>query len=65
MNTLMFGILFGSVGVGYFIYGKKQERLIPLVAGTGLCVVPYFISNLYAMVIVCTIIAATPWLVRE
>lgn len=65
MTTVISSVLFGSIGVGYFIYGKKQQRLIPLIAGIGLCAFPYFIPNAYAMVIVGTILAAAPWLLRE
>ena len=65
MNTLIFAVLFGSIGVGYFIYGKKQQRLVPLIAGVGLCAFPYFIHNLYAIVIVGTVLTAAPWLLRE
>ena len=62
---MIVSILFGAIGVGYFIYGKKQQRVIPLIAGAGLCVFPYFISNPYAMVIVGAILIAAPWLLRE
>jgi hypothetical protein len=45
----MFGILDGSLGAGYFIYGKKQQRLVPMLAGAGLCVVPYLFENLWLL----------------
>lgn len=44
-TTIMFSFIFGSIGVGYFIYGKRQSEMVPLLAGIGLCVFPYFISN--------------------
>jgi hypothetical protein len=65
MTAMIFSVLFGAIGVGYFIYGKKQQELIPLIAGIGLCVFPYFITNSYAMVIVGAILTAAPWLLRE
>ncbi len=63
-NILIFSVIFGSIGLGYFIYGKKQGKLIPLVAGIGLCVFPYFISNVYAMVVIGIILVIVPWLIR-
>lgn len=35
MNTaqLMWGMAFGSVGLGYFVYGKKQRAVVPLLCG--------------------------------
>jgi hypothetical protein len=61
-TTLISSIVFGSVGAGYFIYGKKQQQPIPMITGIALCAYPYFISNLYASVIVGTILVAIPWL---
>jgi hypothetical protein len=65
MDTLIYSVIFGSIGFGYFIYGKKQQRMVPFIAGLGLCVFPYFISNLYAMVIVGIILTAAPWVLKE
>lgn len=35
MNTslLLWGLLFSSVGLGFFIYGKKQKAVAPCSAG--------------------------------
>ena len=44
-TTLMLSILFGSIGAGYFIYGKKQQQFVPLLTGLALCVYPYFLSS--------------------
>jgi len=63
-TMLISSIVFGSVGVGYFIYGKKQQQVIPMITGIALCVYPYFMSNLYASVIVGTILVVVPWLIR-
>ena len=35
-GTLFWGIVFGAFGVGYFIYGRKQKRFVPLFCGIGL-----------------------------
>ena len=65
MTTLIFSVVFGSIGVGYFVYGKKQKRTIPLLAGTGLCAFPYFMANPYAMAIVGLLLTAAPWLIKS
>ncbi len=61
---LLWGLLFGSIGFGFFLYGKKQKAVVPLITGIALCVVPYFIANVYALVIVGVILIAIPFLVR-
>lgn len=62
--VLLWGLLFGSIGFGFFIYGKKQKAVVPLITGIILCVVPYFIANVYALVIVGVILMAIPFIVR-
>ena len=34
-------VVFGSFGLGYFVYGKKQKKTVPLVSGIVLMVYPY------------------------
>ena len=60
----MWGMLFGSIGFGFFLYGKKQKAVVPLYVGIALCVVPYFIANMYALVIVGVVLVAIPYFVR-
>ena len=62
---LLWGVLFGSVGLGYFIYGKKQEMIVPLLCGLALMVYPYFMTNLILIVVVGFILVATPYFVRR
>lgn len=47
MNTvpLLLGVVFSSIGLGYFIYGKKQQQTMPLICGIALMIYPYFIEN--------------------
>jgi hypothetical protein len=63
-SQLIWGMLFGSIGLGYFLYGKKQRAVVPLITGITLFIFPYFISNVYALVIVGAVIVAAPYFVR-
>jgi hypothetical protein len=62
--VLLWGLLFGSIGFGFFLYGKKQKAVVPLISGIALCVVPYFIANVYALLIVGAILIVIPFFVR-
>lgn len=62
--TLVWGVLFGAVGLGYFTYGKKQRAVVPLLAGIALFVVPYVIPNAYLLVLAGAVIMAVPYFVR-
>jgi len=64
-NLLLVSFLFGMVGLGLFMYGKKSQHMIHLIAGIGLMTVPYFISNLILMIVVCCAMTAMPWVLRE
>ena len=60
--TLFVGILAGVVGLSYFIYGKRQERIGFLAAGVGLCVYPYLIEGLLLQILIGLGLAAVPFL---
>ena len=62
--VLLWGLLFGSIGFGFFLYGKKQKAVVPIIAGVALCVVPYFIANVYILVTVGVVLMAIPFFVR-
>ena len=62
--TLIWGLIFGSIGLSYFIYGKKQKRGVPFASGIGLMVFPYFVSNSYIIVIVGIVLLALPYYFR-
>ncbi len=63
-SLLIWGMVFGVIGLGFFTYGKKQKAVVPLFAGIALFIFPYFISNVYILVIVGVILAALPYFVR-
>lgn len=63
-SLLLWGVLFGSVGFGYFLYGKKQKALVPLLCGIALMAFPYFISNTVLLVVVGVALSAVPYFVR-
>jgi hypothetical protein len=63
--TLLWGIVFGSFGMGYFIYGKKQERVVALLCGVVLMALPYLIDNVFGLVASGVLLLALPWFVRR
>jgi hypothetical protein len=64
LGQLFWGIIFGSVGLGYFIYGKKQQVFMPMVCGLGLMVYPYFVSNTMLLVTIGTVLCAMPFFIK-
>ena len=63
-SMLLWGVIFGSIGFGFFIYGRKQQVVVPLVVGITLIVVPYVITNLYLLLLAGIILVALPYFIR-
>ena len=61
---LLWGLLFGSIGFGFFLYGKRQKSLVPLVCGLALMAVPYFITNTVVLIVVGVALMAAPYFIR-
>jgi hypothetical protein len=61
-SSLLWGLLFGSIGLGFFVYGRRQKRVVPLVSG--LALIPYFVSNTILLVTLGIALIAIPYFVR-
>ncbi|MHB1213391.1 MAG: hypothetical protein ACYCY9_00240 [Thiobacillus sp.] len=66
MNTsmLLWSLLFSSIGIGFFVYGKKQKAVVPLLSGLGLMIYPYFISSTLLLVAIGVALMVLPYFVR-
>lgn len=64
MTILLWGVVFSAIGLGYFIYGKRQRAPVPLVCGLVLMIFPYFVSNVWILVLLGLALMAVPYLVR-
>jgi len=62
--VLFWGVLFSSVGLGLFLYGRKQRAVVPLLCGLALMVYPYFIANWLVMVMIGAVLSAIPYFLR-
>jgi len=58
-------MIFGVIGMGYMMYGKRTSRIVPLAAGMLLCVFPYVVTNLYAMIAVGVALSVGPFFYTE
>jgi len=62
--ALFWGVAFSSLGMGFFLYGRKQSALVPLVCGLALMIVPYLLGNTLALVLVGMALTVIPWFLR-
>jgi hypothetical protein len=63
-TSLFLGVLFGSIGMGYIVYGKKQHRGIALLSGVGLCAFPYFVTNIFLVILVAIVLMLLPFFIK-
>ncbi len=63
-TTLYAGLILGSIGLGYIVYGRKQRNPIALISGVALCGIPYFISNIIFLAAAGIALMVLPFLIR-
>jgi hypothetical protein len=63
--SLVWGVLFGAIGMGFFVYGKKQQAVVPLACGVALMAFPYFVSNGWLLAGIGAALVAVPYFVRR
>jgi hypothetical protein len=61
MLAFFLGFVFSAIGVGYFIYGRKQVRIATSIAGALLCVYPYFVGSALWMCVIGGALMAVPF----
>ena len=63
-GQLIWGMVFGAIGFGFFLYGKRQKAVVPFVTGIALFIFPYFVTNVYVLVLSGFALMAVPYFVR-
>jgi hypothetical protein len=63
MANLLLGLFAGAFGMGYFVYGKKEQKAVPMISGALLCLYPYFVDNFWWSLFVGASLLAAPFLV--
>jgi hypothetical protein len=61
---LLWGVVFGSLGLGFFSYGARQKAVVPLSCGAGLMIYPYFMPNTIVLVLVGLVLVVIPYFVK-
>lgn len=60
-DTLWASMLWGAVGSGFAIYGKKQSRVVPMVGGLAMIGATYFCETALVMSLVSSALIAGIW----
>lgn len=63
-SSLILNLLFGFIGFGFFMYGKRQQAVVPLICGLTLMIFPYFISSTILLATIGGALTIIPYFVR-
>ncbi|MGY5450890.1 hypothetical protein ACVFI8_08105 [Agarivorans sp. MS3-6] len=63
-SLMIWSVLFGGIGIGYFTYGRKQKAIVPLGIGLALFAFPYFMPNLTMLLITGIVLVAAPYFIK-
>lgn len=58
--TLFLGLIFGTIGTAYLIYGRKQHDGMSLIVGFLLIIYPYIFSNALLIIAIGIVLSAVP-----
>jgi len=58
-------MIVSSIGFAYFVYGKKQQKAVPLLSGIALMAFPYFVKNMLLFSLLAVALMVIPFLIKE
>jgi len=64
-SILVWGTFFGGIGIGFFIYGKKQKNRVSLLTGIALFLIPYLVTDSKWLILASMVMIALPFLLRR
>ena len=65
VTNILVWIITGTFGLAYFVYGKKQGKMIFMITGIVLMVYPYLFSNSIVLIIIGVILLPLPFVFKE
>jgi hypothetical protein len=63
MSALFIGMVISTIGVGYLMYGRRQSKFVPVIAGVVLCIYPYFVDDWVWLVVIGVPLLVAPFLI--
>jgi len=63
VSTFVIGFITGALGVGYIVYGRRQTKFVPVIAGVALCAYSYFIDSVVWHCVVGALLLAAPFFI--
>lgn len=64
-NWLLISVFYSALGMGFFIYGKKQSRPVPLVVGIIFLAITFFVYDVRALLVIGLGLVVLAWILRD
>lgn len=64
-NFLFASLIWGSVGVGYWVYGKRQSSMSSMFGGVAMIAASYLVSSWLLMSLICLATAMGVYLLMK
>ncbi len=59
--SLFLSIFFGCAGMGYFLYGKRERKIVAMICGIGLMLFTWFVSSTLGELVIGSALMAAPF----
>lgn len=64
-SSLLVGLVTGSVGMAYWVYGKKRHKNVMLWSGVALMVYPWFVDGIMPSVLIGLVLFGVPFFYKD
>ena len=64
-STVLASLVWGAIGSGFVIYGKKQRAMVPLYGGIALVATSYFVESALVMSLICVALLGAIYFFRD
>ncbi len=62
--SIFWAIITGGIGMGYLLYARQQRDPFAFFSGMVLCVYPYFVDNIVAILLIGAAAMAVPFFLK-
>jgi dephospho-CoA kinase len=64
-SYILWNIFLGALGVSYLMYAKAQKKIVPMIGGILLLVVPYLTQNSYYYILTLVVVVISSYKMRK
>lgn len=62
--SIMWSLFIGSIGLGYFLYGKKSQNFVWLISGLVMMAYPLFVPGIFLSLLIGAVLMLLPFFLK-